>query len=274
MKIEKISDTQIRCTLTGKDLADRHIQVSELAYGSDKAKSLFRDMMQQASYEFGFDAEDIPLMIEAIPVNKDHVILNITKVEYPDELDTRFSNFSNEDYEANLENFDTTDGNAVFSEGADHILDLFQQIQKAASPRKDTHSSKKESPFIPLKDTAADITPTAGKEVPPAPVDVASDLIKLFSFQNLDDIMHLAYVLKDFYMGENTLYQDPQQHRYYLLVHKSEHSPSEFNKVCNILAEYAIQSRYYDSAAAFFGEHFRLITRKNALQQLAKVAHN
>ena len=69
MKIERINDNQIRCTLTKKDLADRQIKLSELAYGTEKAKALFRDMMQQASFECGFDAEDIPLMIEAIPIS-------------------------------------------------------------------------------------------------------------------------------------------------------------------------------------------------------------
>ena len=69
MKIEKLSENQIRCTLNKSDLAARQLKISELAYGSEKAKKLFQDMMQQASYEFGFEAEDIPLMIEAIPVS-------------------------------------------------------------------------------------------------------------------------------------------------------------------------------------------------------------
>ena len=56
-----------------------------------KAKLLFRDMMQQAAYEFGFEANDIPLMIEAIPISSDSVILIVTKVEDPEELDTRFA---------------------------------------------------------------------------------------------------------------------------------------------------------------------------------------
>ncbi len=46
MKIEKVSDNQIRCTLTREDLAERQIKLSELAYGTEKAKLLFRDMMQ------------------------------------------------------------------------------------------------------------------------------------------------------------------------------------------------------------------------------------
>ena len=85
MKIEKVNDNQIRCTLTKEDLADRQLKLSELAYGTEKAKVLFRDMMQQAAYEFGFEAEDIPLMIEAIPLSADTIILIITKVEYPEE---------------------------------------------------------------------------------------------------------------------------------------------------------------------------------------------
>ena len=94
MKIEKVNDHQIRCTLTKADLADRELKISELAYGTEKAKSLFRDMMQQAQIQFGFEADNIPLMIEAIPVSAESVILIITKVEDPEELDTRFSKFA------------------------------------------------------------------------------------------------------------------------------------------------------------------------------------
>ena len=81
MKIEKINENQIRCTLTRADLEDRHLKISELAYGTEKAKSLFHDMMQQAAFEFGFEADDIPLMIEAIPSSSDSIVLIITKVD-------------------------------------------------------------------------------------------------------------------------------------------------------------------------------------------------
>ena len=43
MKIEKVNDNQIRCTLTKEDLADRQLKLSELAYGTEKAKVLFRE---------------------------------------------------------------------------------------------------------------------------------------------------------------------------------------------------------------------------------------
>ena len=81
MRIEKVNEHQIRCTLTREDLATRELKISELAYGTEKAKTLFRDMMRQAAYECGFEAEDIPLMIEAIPLNSECIVLIITKVE-------------------------------------------------------------------------------------------------------------------------------------------------------------------------------------------------
>ena len=95
MKIERISENQIRCTLSRSDLASHQVKISELAYGSEKAHDLFQDMMDQAFEECGFDATDNPLMIEAIPVSMDCIILMITKVDEPEEIDTGFSGFSN-----------------------------------------------------------------------------------------------------------------------------------------------------------------------------------
>ena len=129
MKIEKVNDHQIRCTLTKADLADRELKISELAYGTEKAKSLFRDMMQQASAKFGFEADDIPLMIEAIPLNADCIVLVITKVEDPEELDTRFSKFApamEDDDEIDPDDFSDSS-----SDNTDSIFDLFRQIQES-----------------------------------------------------------------------------------------------------------------------------------------------
>ena len=117
MKIERVNENQIRCTLNQADLASRQLKISELAYGSEKAKELFRDMMQQASYEVGFEADDIPLMIEAIPISSDCIVLIITKVENPEELDTRFSKFSplddgEYDYDDDYSDIETIDNNS------------------------------------------------------------------------------------------------------------------------------------------------------------------
>jgi hypothetical protein len=94
MKIERISDSQIRCTLSNIDLIERNLKISELAYGNEKARRLFREMIQKASAEVGFETEDLPLMVEAIPLSNESVVLLITKVDDPEEMDPRFSRFA------------------------------------------------------------------------------------------------------------------------------------------------------------------------------------
>ncbi len=94
MKIERLNENQIRCTLTRSDLASREMEIAELAYGTDKARALFHEMMDQASLEFGFEAQDIPLVVEAIPLSSESLILIITKVDNPEELDPRFAKFA------------------------------------------------------------------------------------------------------------------------------------------------------------------------------------
>jgi adapter protein MecA 1/2 len=93
VKIEKINDSQIKIILNQADLKHRDIKISELAYGSKKAQELFRDMMEKAFEEYGFDADNVPLMIEAVPLSVDSIMIIVTKVENPDEIDKKLSAF-------------------------------------------------------------------------------------------------------------------------------------------------------------------------------------
>ena len=80
MKAERNNQNQIRFTLNAEDLSQRNIQISELSYGSDKAKALFHDMMIAAKQEFGFDFSSQPVVIEAVPLAKDSIMITVTKI--------------------------------------------------------------------------------------------------------------------------------------------------------------------------------------------------
>lgn len=251
MKIEKLNDNQIRCTLTREDLASRELKLSELAYGSEKAKSLFREMMQQAAYEFGFEANDIPLMIEAIPMSADTIILIITKVEDPEELDTRFAKFA-PDSQAAAETLDN-----VFSslklEGADDILNLFQKIRDA---HKATSAKAQDSKDVSAKEEA--------------PSDKPVNITKMYGFDSLDEVIHIAAVLNGRYDGNNSLYKTING-KYRLILNKSAHTPEDFNRVCNTVSEYGCSIKYSAGTEAYLGEHGHIIVADEALQKLAQL---
>ena len=249
MKIEKVNENQIRCTLTREELADRQIKLSELAYGSEKAKGLFQDMIEQANYEFGFETDDQPLMIEAIPLSGENIILQITKVEYPEELDTRFSKFSEGEEDGESESPVLPD-----LQGADDILGLFQKMQE------DLEKQVEEKLGMVKEESASD-----------KKLEALSNLTKMFEFRSLEQLERLAAVLAGFYAGENDLYKDEGKNRFYLLVQKSDHTPEEFNKVCNIISEYGIHKKYVAAKEAFLKEHGKLIVKGNALQVLGDI---
>ena len=220
MKIEKINENQIRCTLTKEDLDSHQIRISELAYGTEKAKRLFRDMMQQAQIQFGFEADNIPLMIEAIPVNAESIILIITKVEDPEELDTRFSKFA--PFKGNKPS------DTVEIDGADNIIDIFQKL--CESKLKDL-SQKPEEKRAETSASQATETPDASQQ----PAESSVKLIRLYSFPGLDDVIAASHGMNGFFTGDNTLYREGEDGVYQLVLHQSDCTPEEFNKVCNIL---------------------------------------
>ena len=273
MKIEKVNDHQIRCTLTKADLADRELKISELAYGTEKAKSLFRDMMQQASVELGFEAEDIPLMIEAIPVSGDCIVLVITKVEDPEELDTRFSRFAPSMDEIDADESSEDDSIAPSSPSTSDLLDLFNQLKQDIKNAVEGNGDN----FIPFpqgltkKKTDANnsSTPKVVKKEISDKDSAPKHILKIFSFTNLDSLIDVSCRLREMYNGANSLYKCEENNLYYLVINKGNGSVEDFNKVCNILTEYGSMVRSTSANEAYFKEHFKKIIAKKAIQKLA-----
>ena len=242
MKIERINDNQIRCTLTSFDLSVRNLNLGELAYGSEKARSLFREMIQKASNEVGFEAEDIPLMVEAIPLSNESVRLVITKIEDPEELDTRFARFSPMSEE---DSDSLSDLASELLEGADGLLNLLSGntlsvSEDLESPDKKTEASRTSS-------------------------------IRVYTFESLDRISEAARAVGSLYQGQNTLYKKPGTFRYFLVLTDDGSDSLDFSRVCNILAEYGTKIHHEYSSESYYQEHYEVVARNRALQIMAGI---
>ncbi len=260
MKIEKVNDNQIRCTLTREDLIQRDLKLSELAYGTEKAKKLFQDMMQQAAFLYGFEAENIPLMIEAIPMAGDTIVLIVTKVENPEELDTRFSSFS-----------PSVQGDPVQNNGSEPSA--FEQLlhsirnayaanenkntageAQAASENQDSNESRKEraAEYAKLKDYIM--------------------RNRLYSFHALSDVIDVAGRVADQFTGESTLMLDEKNRTYYLFL-----SMKDLNEVSSMQNVLASVSEYGDGELVSYArqqhlaEHCTTVCEKNALKELSAI---
>lgn len=279
MKIEKLNENQIRCTLNKHDLMDRELKLSELAYGTEKAKGLFKDMMEQAFDEFGFEAEDIPLVIEAIPVSSECIVLIVTKVEDPEELDTRFAKFSplaEDDSEDEDEPDDDMDDmmdllhasdfkSATPEEVAEDIMHMIQKLTQDIIGEDVTVSGH----LIPLSPGAKEALAKTKEPKQPAPVSTPS--LRIFSFDSLDEVSAFAAVICDSYDGSSVLYKNPAAKTYYLTLEKTEENEENFKKIVNIAGEYGRREKCSYATLAYFDEHYDKIIKKDAVKVMANL---
>ena len=288
MKLEKLSDTQIRCTLSKEDLSQRQLHLSELAYGSEKAKELFRDMMQEASIELGFEADNIPLMIEAIPISNDCLVLVVTKVEDPDELDTRFSRFSkinvDDSFDEDFSDIDDTDFEEMDFLDDEDDIDMDDE-PLPFSPSSDfdnadsdaSTSSKERSAIDDALDLIAPFTQAiaqAKKEAMRKKKENRSSVqdCQYYSFQNFSQAAQLGAFLAPFFEGESSLYKDSFSNNYYMILRKTQSENDTFHRACNIAADFGVRISASYATPAYFREHFETILEENAVEMLGELA--
>lgn len=238
MKIEMISENQIRCTLTKEDLAARHIKLSELAYGTTKARLLFREMIEKATADYGFVTEDIPLMIEAIPMSSDGIVLLISKVNEPEELDTRFSEFTAYD-EDSLDDSMISDMEEIQHSEEHSLLDFFKKLyEKLEKGKADTISS------------------------------ALSNNTVIVSFTSMNNIIRLAKDFKDIFTGNSSLYRSPKGEL--ILVLKFDNSADEnIKRLCFFTSEYGKVELSLNGSETHIAEHYTTIIKNDALQILS-----
>ena len=234
MRIEKINENQIKCTLNRSDLASHQVKLSELAYGTEKAQSLFHEMMEQANLQFGFDAADLPLMIEAIPISMDCIILMVTKVEDPDAVDVVRSGLATLKYVS-------SDTNASAS------IDLDEQLEQL-------------SKIIGLSGTAKK-----------ALADKKSESVSMFSFGSMEHVLALASKISELIKGDSALYKCQENGRYYLKISRGSADSQVYRHICSLAAEYGKQESLNGERSAYIDEHFDKILGSKAIESLAYV---
>ncbi|WP_053982774.1 adaptor protein MecA [Niameybacter massiliensis] len=231
MKIEKISDTQIRVTLNHSDLQNRDIKIGELAYGSTKAQALFRDMMAQAYEDFGFEAENVPLMIEAVPLSTDSIMIVVTKVEDPTQIEQK------------LEIIGERPTHRTFK---DSIAKNLAELEMMASSSTSTTAPSTKQPLHPTK-----LAPAA----------------LMYAFRNLDDVSAVSHHINHLYFGETSLYK--YQNRYYVILKENNNNNGNIEFVKSLLDEFGEPGNFSDLNEMFLKEHGKAIIESNALDILA-----
>ncbi len=249
MNIEVIGNLRVKCTLTSEYLKSRWIDLADLAYGSDEATALFRDIIEETKERFGIDfgaKENHPFMIEAIPMGEGVLDIIISKVEEAEELDTRFSRFTpgiadgNDDADYG-DDYDDEEDEPAFRAPKEHPKPA---VRKAATYGK---------PFFEVLEKEKDKIRESG-------------CIVTISFKKLSDLMKMAESGPD-YSGPSSVYKCADGS--YLLVITAD--GEDFAKAMSFAGqatEFGNARIIPRSGAAFLDRDHEVLIASDALKKL------
>jgi len=247
MKIERISDNQIKFILTQDDLSHRNMQLSELSYGSAKAQELFREIMQRAAGECDFHtSSETPLIIEAIPVSRDGIMVIVTKVANPSELDQRFGF-------PPLPMFGQRNQNPQHGHHPNH------------PPHHPPAHPNNAPPYPPYTASQGQPQPynfgNPQNNRPPQPYKQS-----IFEFKDLDTVADACTRISGAYIGTNALYK--YDGKYYLAIDNDKTPLPQAQE--NALKEYGSKFSNMETSALFLKEHGDIVVHENAVGVLAQ----
>ena len=267
MKIEQVNENQIRCILTKEDLEERKIKFSELTYGSEKATRLFRDVMQQANYEYGFTPDEHPLMIEAVPMQSGMIVFVITKVTAPDEFDSKLSQIVS----ALKDNL----GGDVIDEDEDLPFGNNEDTEPVTASIRISavsNNNNEQTASVSLSDLFREMFTRGNQPVrKPEKVQESRQQDRIFVFNDLGSVIDAAHSLSALDPGESCLYKNKTDGKYYLVIYADYLTPGAYRSLCMAMSDFSAGEQFSPSMEAYMEEHFDIVIPEHALQSLREI---
>jgi adapter protein MecA 1/2 len=233
MRIEKISDTQLKIILTRDDFKERDIKLSELTYNPEKAQRLFKDIMEKAAYETGFDLDNSPLVIEAMPISTESVMVMVSKSQ----------------------------GN-----GSDYISPFANFFNKFTSD----HGGECHEPCAAALDHFGAQNNHCGTSAPlPKRYKIPKN-IAIYSFESIDDAVSASNRLCGDFAGASSLYK--YNGKYFICLQLPYKAAAiRMNNIETILSEYGDKHVSNSVSRGFLLEHGEILINANAVNKLAQI---
>ncbi len=251
MKFEFVDENKIKIEITKEDLEERELKIVELAYGSDKARDFFQEVMELAYEELGFDVNNIPILVEAVPVSLEEINIFVTKVTNPDDLEQKLSHLPVE--KMKKQNID---------------LDILREKLEEA----------KENIFNDLsKRKAINLDPTAKEEKEPKKTEEIkeekpvkkSSFLTIFSFDSIDTTAFATKRIPSDITFKSQLILNNE--RFYLTLEAKKVDSEEFSKIEDRLFEYGEKHISTVESKQLLVEHGEIIIKKDAINVLSKL---
>ena len=270
MNIEPFENNSIKVTLNSEDLEHFGIDLHRDAYGSPRMEQLFRRIGSKLRRERGFNPEDLPVAIEAIPVNVQQLVLNFIPVPYAEEIGNGYAHFSalSPEDEAMGLYADTDVGGSRAPD--DDVEDIFEDEDSRDSRYGFRSSSPFRSAFEGGNRASASGSGRPGRTAPSALA------VTFKSFQEAGTACSILPAAADrteswlFRMGSGS---SPSSYVLFIRAAQADETPAastDLGETARILSEYGRVASCAPSRLDYYLEHGSCLIRRDAILRLRK----
>ncbi len=254
MRFEKINENKLKIELSKEDLMERNIKLSDIAFGAENSRQVLHEIMAQAFEELDFEADNKPLVIEAVPTSGFSINIFITKIKDEQEFEESMTKVSNQG-EKNidglklLEKFANDFEQLINKSGPDTLGDLASGKAKNANnktPQMQNQDNNKAKDKSILEKTEI-----------------------IYKFDALDNVIHLSKAINSDYKGKSTLYKHDE--KFYLLLNAKGYEKIDIVKLRLVLDEFGEFVSTHKVAQGFLNEHGTVIVKTDVFKKLEQV---
>ncbi len=251
MRFEKINENKLKIELSREDLMERNIKLSDIAFGAENSRQILHEIMQQAFEELDFEADNKPLVIEAVPTSGFSINIFITKIKDETEFEESMTKVSQQDKNLDglklLEKFANDFEQLLTNSGVDSLDSKTKQTSKASQSQDNKGKTKEQS-----------------KEQ-----SILEKTEIIYKFDDLDNVIDLSKALHNEFKGKSTLYK--HEEKFYLLLNAKGYEKIDIVKLRLVLDEFGDFVSTHKVAQGFLNEHGSIIVKTDVFKKLERV---
>ncbi len=262
MRFEKINENKLKIELSREDLMERNIKLSDIAFGAENSRQVLHEIMAQAFEELDFEADNKPLVIEAVPTSGFSINIFITKIKDEAEFEESMSKVAqqgekNLDGLKLLEKFANDFEQLISNTGAealDEMAGVKPKSNGVASGAGKILASKAQD--SKQNDNQKDKTILEKTEI-------------IYKFDALDNVIDLSKAINNDYKGKSTLYKHDE--KFYLLLNAKGYEKIDIVKLRLLLDEFGEFVSTHKIAQGYLNEHGSIILKTDVFKKLERV---
>ncbi len=255
MRFEKINENKLKIELSKEDLMERNIKLSDIAFGAENSRQVLHEIMAQAFEELDFEADNKPLVIEAVPTSGFSINIFITKIKDEAEFDESMSKVSLQEKNLDglklLEKFANDFEQLISNVGTDSVDGMSNANGKPkANGNKEKQSSQNNKQDFKDK-------------------NILEKTEIIYKFDALDNVIDLSKAINNEYKGKSTLYKHDE--KFYLLLNAKGYEKIDIVKLRLLLDEFGDFVSTHKVAQGFLNEHATIILKTDVFKKLERV---